>query len=90
MAKIIIDIPDAIAARVTNGFCKRYGYQELIGDATKKNDAKIPNPETKGQFIKRRVIEFIKRAVRDAEIEEASKRAADTAADNADTDIVLS
>ena len=79
MATMTINIPDAVANRVTNGVCARYGYQAVFEDGT-------PNPETKAQFAKRMVILFIKRAVREAEMEAAAKAAEVEAA----TDIPLS
>ena len=83
MAQITINIPDAIASRVINGFAKRYHYSPTLEDGT-------PNPETKAQFAKRKVIEFIKQAVREAEIEAARNVAAETAGASVDTDIQLS
>jgi len=82
MANITITIPDAIASRVLNGFARRYGYAPTIDGE--------PNPETKAQFAKRKLIELIKQAVREAEVQEASNAAATTAAQSADTDIQLS
>ena len=83
MAQITITIPDAIASRVMNGFAKRYHYSATLEDGS-------PNPETKAQFAKRRVIEFIKQAVREAEVEDARNDAATTAGSSVDTDIQLS
>jgi len=83
MAQITITIPDAIAPRVLNGFAKRYNYPITLEDGS-------PNPETKAQFAKRKVVEYIKHAVREAEIEQARNDAATTAGASVDTDIQLS
>jgi len=83
MASITITIPDAIASRVVNGFAIHYGYAAILQDGT-------PNPETKTQFAKRKLIELIKQAVKASEIQTAANAAATTAADSVDTDIVLS
>jgi hypothetical protein len=83
MATLTINIPDAIAARVVNGVCKRYHYSTTLEDGT-------PNPETKQQFFKRMVIVFLKRAVREAEVETTSQEAAEAAAASVETDITLS
>jgi len=83
MAIITITIPDPIANRVLNGFAKRYNYSPTLENGD-------PNPETKAQFAKRKVIEFIKQAVREAEIQEAANAAATAAGQTADTDIQLS
>jgi len=83
MAQITITIPDAILPRVINGFARRYNYSPILEDGSS-------NPETKAQFAKRKLIEFIKSAVREAEIQDATNAAATTAAASVDTDITLS
>lgn len=85
MATITVTIPANITPRVIDGFCKRYHYQEFLDV-----EHTIPNPETKAQFAKRRVIQFIKDAVREAEAEDAKKVAEDAVVTSVDTDIVLS
>ncbi len=82
MTTITINIPDNITNRVINGFAKRYNYSATL-------EGGEPNPETKAQFAKRKVIEFIKQAVREAEIHEASNAAATTAGNSADTEIII-
>lgn len=82
MAQITINIPDSILTRVLNGFAKRYNYAPILEDGS-------PNPETKAQFARRKVIEFIKTAVREAEIQDATNTAATDAAQDADTNIVI-
>lgn len=83
MATVTITIPSNITNRVLDGFCKRYGYSPLLEDGSS-------NPETKAAFVKRKIIEHIKKAVREAEIEDAVNIAAGTAGSSVDTDIVLS
>jgi len=83
MTQITINIPDAVAPRVINGFAKRYNYATTLEDGS-------ANPETKTQFAKRKILEFVKRAVREAEIEQARNEAADAAGAGVDTDIQLS
>lgn len=51
MASITITIPDNQVNRVIIAF----GYQDFING--------IPNPETKGAFIKRKTIEFYKNKI---------------------------
>jgi len=82
MAIITINIPANITNRVIDGFAKRYAYAPTLEDGT-------ANPETKTQFAKRKLIEFIKQSVREAEIQDATNAAATTAAASADTDIQL-
>lgn len=83
MAQIVINIPDPVAPRVLLGFSSRYGYQATLDNGS-------PNPETRAQFAKRKLMELIKQAVREAEMETARNVAATTAAASVDNDIVLS
>ncbi len=57
MAKIILNIPDAKLERITDGVCKNLGYEETNKDPEGKD---IPNPESKDQFVKRMIIQFLK------------------------------
>lgn len=82
MPTVTITIPTAIANRVIDGFCTRYNYTPILEDGT-------PNPETQAQFVKRKIIEYIKQAVREAEIQTATNTAATSAAESADTDILI-
>jgi hypothetical protein len=82
MATITINIPDTIANRVLNDFAQRFNYSPTLEDGS-------PNPETKSQFAKRKLIEYIKQACREAEIQNATNTAATTAGTSVDTDIIL-
>lgn len=55
--KITINIPDNIAESVVDAFAEAYGYQtELVaGDGTAS-----PNPQTKTQFAREKVVSFVK------------------------------
>lgn len=59
MAQITINIPDAVLPRVINAFAAMYGYQATINGQ--------PNPVTKPQFAKQKVIEYVRRVVADTE-----------------------
>ena len=83
MAQITINIPDSVAARVLNGFAANYGYQATLVDGT-------PNPQTKAQFTKAKLIEIIKGAVKAAESQAAVETARIAANQSVDTDITLS
>lgn len=83
MATITITIPDAVATRAINSFCKRFNYSPTLADGS-------PNPETKAQFTKRKVLEWTKQMIREAEVQDASNTAATEAAQSVDNDIVLS
>jgi hypothetical protein len=72
-----ITIPDEVATRVLNKFAAYYNYTGAQG-------------ETKQQFAKRKIIEFVKDAVKKQEIFEAEDAARAAAAADVDTDIQLS
>ena len=82
MTTVTITIPTATTQRVLDGFCQKYGYASTL-------EGGEPNPETKAQFVKRKIIEIVKKAVRDAEIENAVNVAAGTAGTSVDTDILI-
>lgn len=85
MATITITIPAGVTNRVIDGLCKRYHYQGFLDE-----EKTMPNPETKAQFAKKRIISFIKSAVREAEAEDAKKAAESAVVTSVDNDIVLS
>lgn len=82
MADITVTIPDGILTRVMDAIGAEYNY-----DANK-----LPGPpvETKGQFAKRQVIEFLKRTVKDHEGSLAAKQAREDTYADVDMDITLS
>jgi len=83
MTQITITIPDNITNRVINGFAKRYNYSPTLDNGD-------PNPETKVQFAKRMLIAYIKQAVTEAEVQDASNTAATSASQSVENEIVLS
>lgn len=82
MASITLTIPNAVTQRVLDGFCKNQGYAATLENGT-------PNPETQQQFMKRKIVEYVKTAVKASELETARNAAATTANDSVDKDIVL-
>lgn len=74
MATIQITIPDAQLTRVVNSFTDSFGYAPMILDNSVPPIA-IPNPETRNQFAKRMVAEWVKQRV----ITQESFMAAETA-----------
>ena len=77
MATISITIPDNQLARVVEGIALACGYQETIDGQ--------PNPQTKNQFARARVAQWVKDTVRRAEL-----RAAEAAAAEGITDVSVS
>src|SRR5512143_1305688 len=68
MATITVTIPDDKLARVIDGVAAAGGYQENI---RQPDGSTIPNPETKGQFVKRMVVRWVKSMVLRSELEAA-------------------
>ncbi len=81
MATISIDIPNAIATEVLQNFTNGTGYQATITDA---GGLPIPNPETRVQYAKRMLLEFLKRTAQQQRRNEVVRIAAENAA-TADT-----
>lgn len=68
MARITFDIPDADFPRVIAAISQEGKYQDKIKTLTlvdgKPQDSVIDNPETRAQFTKRFILEFIQRVVK--------------------------
>lgn len=90
MAQLIINVPDAVLPRVLNGFSTFNNYSPTIPDLTDPlGQRTLPNPETKAQFCKRKIIEYIMESVRTAEVRAASEISARNASTSVDSDINL-
>lgn len=84
-----ITIPQAFALDVVDAFALRYGYQAQIPDPTwvppdplpedPPDHPLIPNPESKVQFAKRMVRQFIVETYRTEQVKKAANEAASTA-----------
>jgi hypothetical protein len=83
MFQITITIQDAIENRVINKFAKRHNYATILEDGS-------DNPETKRQFMKRLLLEYIKKSIKEVEVQEAVNVAAVSASASVDADIILS
>jgi hypothetical protein len=71
---ITIEIPDGQSGRVVNAFATVFGYRDKIQDPNNIDVITyIDNPQTKRQFAKQQIIEFVKRTVSSYEMEEAKK-----------------
>ncbi len=55
--EITIKVPENMANGVIDAFVKLYSYQETIID---KDEKEIPNPQSKEQFTKEQVKNFVK------------------------------
>jgi len=86
MAKITLDIPDGIMAKVADMVAARNGYREQVSDPNNPS-ATIPNPMSKAEFVKRVLIRFLKAEVRLGEHQEAIRKAQEQAAAVPDPDI---
>lgn len=86
MATITLNIPDAILPRVLNGFASRYGYTPTLVDG---NGADYQNPETKAQFAKRMLVDYMRTVVREAEATAAADAARQAAEQAARSEITI-
>ena len=76
MPSITIDVPSSSdLTRVVDAICGTYNYQANIPN----NGGTVPNPETKNQYSKRMVAEFLKKLTRTWEKQQAEKTAGVTA-----------
>ncbi len=91
-ADLTVTIPDPVAQRVLEGLAGNNNYQAQVPDPSKMLDPSdptvwMPNPETKAQFAKRMVKEWIKASVRAYEVKQAVSPAMEAASQNATTEI---
>lgn len=72
--KVTLTIPDEQVSRITNAFTSAYGYQEKI--IHRDNEGKIEyidNTQTKGDFVKNCIMDFIRETVKRYETDEAQR-----------------
>ncbi len=79
MAVISIDIPNPIATEVMRLFATANGYSPQISDG---NGGLTANPETRAQFSKRMIVEWIRRTSMQQRKNETVNAAAKTAEDS--------
>lgn len=82
MATISITIADAQLTRVVNSFTDSFGYAPMVPDGLTPPGS-MPNPETRNQFAKRMVAQWVKQRVSDHESLLAAETARATAATDA-------
>ena len=70
MATISTTIPDEYLPRVIEALAGNYGYETNIKDAEGNT---IPNPETKAQFAKRMMAQWVKQNISAWESNEAAQ-----------------
>lgn len=80
--QLTITVPDAAKDAIIDDFCFHHGYKVQLEDA---EGNLIPNPQTKPQFMKAKVIAFIRESVRAARANrdsEVARLAASAAVDS--------
>ena len=82
MAQMTLTIPDPVAPRILAGFTGEHKYQETIDDG---EGNVIPNPESKFNFTKRKIMEYVLACVASFEKNQAGKAARDAAATDLDS-----
>ena len=88
MAELKVNIPPPQLTRVLNGFSYQHGYQDQIDDPANPGTL-IPNPQTKSEFTKDKLKEFVKESVKAYEGSNAGKAARQAAIKNAESNINL-
>lgn len=82
--QVCLTLPDATQAQLVKNFTDAHGYQETIMDNV--TGATVPNPETRGQFAKRIILEVFRQGVIAGQVQAAVKTAQDAAQAQANTD----
>lgn len=86
MATLAFEIPDAIAQRVIDGVAGQNEYRDTVEDSKGKV---IPNPESKNQFVKRMIREYIKGNVKAWETSQAIATARQGTSDRVDSEVTI-
>ena len=75
MAQLTFNIPNDQVLRIVNSFCKKYSYPDSIIDPNQPPDVTIfiPNPQSKIEFTKQKIREFIMSNVYSVELDDARK-----------------
>lgn len=84
--QVTFDIPEGIKNRVLDAVCSSHDYRATVKDA---NGLDIPNPVTKGQFVKGVIIAYLKATVSSYEQDVAVVSARDAAKTKADSEITI-
>ncbi len=96
MAQITFNIPDDKIQGVRNAFADAYRYQAIIANPDfdpelpvdpVTNPETIDNPETKHQFFKRQVRQYVREVVKSFQAKSAGDTARQSAIDNFDLDV---
>lgn len=87
MASLTLTFPDAIAQRVLNSFCTIRGYSDTVPNPEDPGGPWIPNPETKAQFAKRQLKEFVLQELTRYEVGVAVAAASTAAGEAVEEDI---
>jgi len=84
--QLTIEIPDSVKNRVINSVCECNAYQDTVRDA---QGNEVSNPQTKAQFAKQVIINYLKQCVRSSEENAASRTAVEAARAKVDSEISL-
>lgn len=86
MATISIEIPNAQFNRVINAIASLRGYQDEIFDIDGNPQ---PNSETRAQFARRQIVEFVIEHVRTFEARRDQKTARESAIDAVNREVTI-
>lgn len=79
MADITFVIPDNVLSRVIDGVAYANGYEDTIDSGNQLQPELVPNPESKVDFARRMIREYIKHCVQTHEVKKAAEEAQEIA-----------
>lgn len=68
MTQIIFNMGDDVAAKVTEAFCRRFGYQPIVADG---EGNPIQNPQSPAEFAQQKVVDYVRSVVIEDGIQQA-------------------
>lgn len=84
--QICVDAPAAQRTRILDAFTTAYSYQPTMKNAQGQD---IPNPQTRAQFMKAKLAEYVRESVKAYEAGQASEDARKAAATKVDAEVVI-
>jgi hypothetical protein len=81
--QVCVDAPAAQRARILTGFTNAYAYQPTI---EQPDGTTVQNPQTRAQFFKHKLAEFVRETVKSYEAGQAAEAARLAAAQSVDSE----
>lgn len=87
--KITLTIPDGHANRVIEAVAKSCNYNDMVPDLSKRPPPQMPNPESKTDFMRRQIVEWLMSHVERVEAERDAEAARKAAKDKIKSEVVI-